>query len=141
MIEFIQKKYTDCGYNDTMTHGEFLRALTKDLHIKVFPSLATAEDEEIPEDIVGYRRNNYQFKELKHRQRKILKKYSKSGENRLKTIPVASFSGNNLGLFDMAGGVFEYCSDWYDGDCYRNSPERNPQGPAEGVYKVIRGGS
>ena len=36
--------------------------------------------------------------------------------------------------------VWEWTSDWYDRDYYPVSPDRNPQGPATGKYKVIRGG-
>ena len=54
--------------------------------------------------------------------------------------PVGEFSANDFGLYDMAGSVSEWCSDWFDRTYYEGSPERNPQGPAEGLYKMIRGG-
>ncbi len=36
---------------------------------------------------------------------------------------------NPFGLFDMHGGVYEWCSDWFAGDYYQNSPVDDPQGP------------
>jgi formylglycine-generating enzyme required for sulfatase activity len=45
------------------------------------------------------------------------------------------------GAYDMAGNVMEWTSDWYSRDYYRVSPKRNPQGPATGAYKVLRGGT
>ncbi len=48
---------------------------------------------------------------------------------------------NAWGLYDTLGNVWEWVSDWYDGKYYQNSPERDPQGPASGQSRVLRGGS
>jgi len=48
---------------------------------------------------------------------------------------------NELGIYDLSGNVFEWCSDWYAEDYYENSPDINPQGPSEGTFRIIRGGS
>ena len=48
---------------------------------------------------------------------------------------------NGFGLYDMSEGVHEWCSDYYDYNYYRCSPERNPQGAAAGERRASRGGS
>lgn len=58
-----------------------------------------------------------------------------------KTQPVATRQPNGLGLFDMSGNVWEFCSDIYAEDYYANSPLKNPTGPGEGSYIIKRGGS
>jgi formylglycine-generating enzyme required for sulfatase activity len=75
----------------------------------------------------------------------------KRGEDGFKcTAPVGSYkqAASSYGLLDMAGNVWEWCSDRYNADYYenlirenKNKTIKNPPGPGGGSDRVIRGGS
>jgi formylglycine-generating enzyme required for sulfatase activity len=71
------------------------------------------------------------------------KNFCNSGESGLnRTSPVGIFpeGKSHYGCFDMAGNVWEWCSDRYDDKYYANSLDRNHKGPSSGADRVIRGG-
>ena len=57
------------------------------------------------------------------------------------THPVGQKEPNVFGLYDMHGNIWQWCQDFYGEDYYGKSEAENPQGPTQGAFRVLRGGS
>ena len=52
--------------------------------------------------------------------------------------PVGSFPASPFGLYDMHGGLWQWCNDWYGS--YPDKDVVDPRGPDRGEVRVVRGG-
>jgi formylglycine-generating enzyme required for sulfatase activity len=77
--------------------------------------------------------------------------YNEQKDGFVKLAPVHSYAANGFGLYDMAGNVWEWCSDLYNYDYYKTitQPVTDPKGPAKSFdpaeplmsKRSLRGGS
>ncbi len=80
------------------------------------------------------------FATYRHEQGPVTLSRTDPNESGSGTSPVASHRPNAWGLYDMHGNLFEWCSDWYR-DAYDANERIDPEGPSDGPYRVLRGGS
>ncbi|GGT02525.1 hypothetical protein GCM10010271_00250 [Streptomyces kurssanovii] len=62
-------------------------------------------------------------------------------DGHLSTAPVKSYRPNGFGLWNTAGNVWEWCTDWFSPAYYAQAPADDPHGPETGTARVMRGGS
>jgi len=65
--------------------------------------------------------------------------FSKNSRNSVHAVGMKEPNGYEV--YDMSGNVWEWVNDWYADNYYNYSQSDNPQGPEEGMMKVMRGGS
>ena len=57
------------------------------------------------------------------------------------TVPVRSFRPNGHGLYNVAGNIWEWCSDWFSADYFRDPRVRDLQNAVPTGRRSMRGGS
>ncbi|OGW20091.1 MAG: hypothetical protein A3K09_02575 [Nitrospinae bacterium RIFCSPLOWO2_12_FULL_47_7] len=67
--------------------------------------------------------------------------FDKLGFKAMEPVDSMQRGRSPYGLHHMAGNVWEWVSDWYADDYYQETESKNPQGPATGTSKVLRGGN
>jgi len=85
-------------------------------------------------DYAWYWRNSGDSLLMRHWDNEKIKK------NHCRTHKIGQRKPNKIGMYDAYGNVWEWCSDWYASDYYRESNFENPIGPSQGVARVFRGG-
>ncbi len=74
----------------------------------------------------------------------ISEKYANYSKSNLgKPSAVGSYPSGQTpeGIYDLAGNVWEWCRDWYKSDYYKDSTKKDPEGPDDGRFRVLRGGA
>ncbi|MBI5317643.1 MAG: SUMF1/EgtB/PvdO family nonheme iron enzyme [Nitrospirae bacterium] len=64
----------------------------------------------------------------------------RTGVNGTEFVGRQAATASPYGVFGLVGSVSQWVKDWYAEDFYQTSPVRDPQGPARGSFRVLRGG-
>ncbi len=71
----------------------------------------------------------------------FLRKFHEIGFKVMEPVNSMSNGVSPYGIHHMAGNVWEWVADWFDGGTYEDPDQKNPSGPETGISKVLRGGN
>jgi len=69
------------------------------------------------------------------------RKFSEIGFKVMEPVYSMGRGVSPYGIHHMAGNVWEWVADWFDGGTYEDRELKDPKGPETGISKVLRGGN